>query len=68
MKWIEEKEFQYICVTGIDFDAEISNEEYATNNYAQIIKATQDNYEIVESFIYNESVPVKYYVLQTKEN
>lgn len=67
MEWIEKREFKYICVTGVDFDAKISDEEYAINNYAQVIKVTQDNYEIVESFIYNESVPVKYYVLQTKE-
>ena len=66
MKWILEKEFEYICVTGIDFDTEINEKEYKNNNYAKIIKEMQGNYEIAETFIYNETTPVKYYLLRAK--
>ena len=67
MKWIKEETFQYVCVRANDFDCVVTEDNVKENRYANIIKYTQDNYVIVEEFVFNDTMKTKYYVLVTKQ-
>ena len=68
VKWLTEKEFDYICIAKEDFEKEINFDEFgSTHRYANIAYAAQQNYEFVEAFDFNEGVVEPFYICRVKK-
>ena len=67
LKWLEEKEFEYVCICKEDYEKEINFDEFGnTHRYANVVYAVQQNYEFLEAFDFNEGVVEPFYVCKVK--
>lgn len=68
LKYAKEKEFEYVAIKSYDYDYTISKDMLKTNRFANIVFAVQQNYEVIETFEYNDGCMTPYYLCRENNN
>ena len=69
LNYINTQEFEYVCIKKTDYDTEIDWKKLGRNHcFANIVSAVQNNYTVVDSFLYKDEIPTIYYLCKKTKN
>ncbi len=67
LQYVKDKEFEYVAIKAYDYDYRITDKELNNNRFANIVNEVQQNYEVIETFEYNDGCMTPYYLCCTKQ-